>query len=302
MRHRDGTVHSTSVPIRVPWADRNGQAPGPLQGVVLAVRTVEDDDALWRVSVEAVVILYEDSRISQWIPVLAFAGVGEAELWIPNPTSRNLRTGEPVEINPSDNPRSWNLPSDLRDLDGDNVLVEFLGGRLARPFVRSRLAHPSASRVIREPAATVGALSHPAVAEGHVRHVEHRGTRVVLDARGNVAIDTTGAGTRNDGEDVGGDEPKGTIYLQVREGERLVVLVDGEERVVVEGGEVRLAGGDIPVARKNDEIEVDLGAADNATWKTWLTGVAAAAGYAEPVPVQALKGTIVEGSSEVKTA
>jgi hypothetical protein len=290
-RHSDGTPHVTGVPVR-PRPDP-AMPVGRIRAVVLATYEVGHDGNRWGMGVECDLVTYDDRRPLYNVPVEQRGGVRDVELWRPSPTTRSLTSGEELVFDRSENAWRWLAATQLKDLDGDHVTVAFFGGRADAPVIVGSLPHPRAERRLRVVATTIGS-THPALPEGACRYTEVNGAKLLQDHRGNLVLDTRGAGTTNGGQELEGDEPAGTIFVQARAGQAIRIVI-GEASIVLAGGEVRINGGEQGAARKGDAVEVDLEDPANATWKTYLTGAANGA----PPPPDKLKGTITTASETV---
>lgn len=298
-RHADGSPHVAGIPVRP--RSQPGAPSGRLRAVVLATYEVGHAGNRWGMGVECDVILYEDRRPLYNVPVEQRGGVRDVDLWRPSPTTRSLTSGEDLVFDRSEEAWRWLTATQIKDMDGDHVVVDFLGGRADAPVIVGSLPHPRAERRLRVANAAIGE-THPAVAEGACRYVEVNGAKLLLDRRGNLVLDTRGAGTANGGQILEGDEPAGTVFVQARAGQAVRIVV-GDASIVLTGGEVRINGGNKKVARVDDEVQVDPNdLADNTDWATWFSKANAVIEAADPtaeLPQVPLKGTITRGSDTV---
>lgn len=306
MRHGDGTVHSSSVPL-LPPDPRPAVAAGSQRGVVLAVYPPGHEANVQGVCVECDVLLYRDQRVLYAVPVAQPMGARDGELWEPSPTTKSLATGDALTFSRTEENGICQFATQVKDLDGDHVRVEFVNGSYDQPLIVGRLPHPQAANKSRPvaDAAPITADAHPATPDGNVLWAQRAGSRVLLDRRGNAVIDTTGAGVENSGDAIEGDEPKGTVYVQAREGERVVVSVGGVVRAVIDGDSITLAQGTKGVARKDDDVSVDLADPQNVSskWSEFFTKLVAAIQTIDgtfEMPKQPIHGTITNASSQVK--
>lgn len=242
-RYQDGGVASHSLPLR-----RRGDVPpqavlGPVRAVVL--RTYCPDTAGQRqgLGVECDVITTGVSpRVLPRVPVRGGGGAYHVDVWTPHPTTRNLRTGAAVTWTAVAIGDVLRTVDRLSDLDGDHVLVEFLGGNAADPLITAPLPHPRAA--VRPRGASVAPISseqpHPATPDAPCRYVRHAGTVAMVDRRGSVVVDTVGAPETGDGRAAGGAEPAANVIVQLASAARLEVRVGSAVLLVVEGGQVKL--------------------------------------------------------------
>jgi hypothetical protein len=181
------------------------------------------------------------------IPVAQAAhGLNDHDLWIPRPSTIDLKTGQapvlPQYGNVSD-PRSI---SDPRNLDGDHVLVEFLENDPQQAFVRfDQLPHPSATYRMER-------------ADGERRRSRFRGVVQEIDEQGNLTVDTTQA---NDGvpdpalfgvENPASDAAHGNVTFKVNSAAELTIIgldqngANEEFRLRIKDGEllIRLDNGE----------------------------------------------------------
>lgn len=211
MTRRGATPSAGSLSSRAP--------PHSARAVVVAVRHTSH-------GVRCDVLFYGmRNPFRRDVPVMQWGGgVGNDAVWVPNPTTVDLDTMLPFTID---------AVRRLDALDGDHVLVTFVGGSLADALI-------------------VGALPHPKRAykvESNVRRLSHQGAVVEIDASGNVLVDTSAAPKDNAGRPLvaGG----------------AVTVNAGAHTVTVIGGEVKLgtAEANRGVARLDDDVEVVLTAA-----------------------------------------
>lgn len=298
MQHLDGTWHSSSVPLQLAPAS-GWQYSGPVKGVVLAVYGVHDKRNRYRVGTVCDVVLYAGRRVLSRVPVMVSPGASgyrQRGGWSPSPTTRNLVTGAKLALSADATGAFWSAPVALADLDGSNVVVDFLDGLPTSPFIAGGLPHPRATAV---DVAELGqdADEHPGLAAaGSGPTVAHAGTVAVVDDRGNVAVNTGGAGVGNNGSDaVAGDGPRGCVYLTLKAGGRVVASVGGAVLAIIGPDGVTLCGDDSAprAAREGDAIAL------SPDLVSWLGKLAGAATFPEPYPTTG-DGSISGGSDKAR--
>lgn len=191
--------------------------PGPIRAVVLESRST---DGL----VHCTVLPYGGTgRPMYGVPVAAGGGPHQGTVWIPAPSS------QPIS----------NVVS-AADLDGDHVLVSFIGGRASDPIITHALQHPKATYVPPEQSTEIPATGrHPAVADNGAVYRRHAGTVAMIDRRGSLVIDTTDAPETPAGADQSGTEAKANVIVQLATTSRLEVRVGDTVLFVLEDGVVK---------------------------------------------------------------
>jgi hypothetical protein len=184
------------------------------------------------------------------------SSVSNTSRWVPAPARTNMATGAPVKLSQDGLDPA---PSNLYDLDGDLVLVSYVGANFEVPIVIGSIEHPRGTRGV--PAA----YPVPTVAQGQpspmqsagdvqARYVAHQGTQAQIDRAGNVRVDLRGAGVANDATTY--DAPNataGNLDVAVRAGSE--VLVRNEAGVPV----VRI------IVASNGNISARVGASPTDT-------------------------------------
>jgi hypothetical protein len=206
-------------------------------------------------------ILFVDPQASAFrVPVAQRVSEGNAEPWIPRPTTRDILRNTPVSIfgpvlpQGQPNPQGPQMPS-WEHLDGDHVLVDFVGGNPKSPVIVGCEIHPSTKRRVTEgPGFTIGA---PTPTRGipfrEERYVRFSGTELRVNQTGDVLIDTGGA----DPADPSTEAPKpgpaggGSVQVALKAEKELLITDDtgvvimrarkvgGQTRVSLEGGLLR---------------------------------------------------------------
>lgn len=252
----------------------------------------------------------ERGQVLRLVPVAQHGpSRSDSDRWIPRGTSRSATGLPPVptkELAPGEVPQAISNPADL---DGEQVVVTFLGGDQHRPLILCSLEHPWAE--VRPPAwRPTTAVQGPA----NERVIRHRGTVLRWDSDGNLTVDATLASSG--ALDIRGSE---IVGLQGA----ITVKAKATQTVRIEGGTIAMA---LPgaaairlVARKDDGIHgnletavggqnenlanflVALGAALTALgspapppWATW-------ADFTTAVVASGIDGKVSSGNANVKT-
>ena len=212
-------------------------------------------------------------------------GRSDAAPWYPRP-SRAAATGQ--------GPLSTGLPgaaTSPADLDGDHVILGFLGGDRQRPIILGALTHPRAAEAF---AAWQVVTSGAGPIREHV--IRHRGTKIRIDAAGNLWIDTTGA-TR------GALDPTGTEFPDATTG-KITITAGPTQKVIVAGALAVELLGAVAVARHGDSTGATIDAAHNTAWHAFFNAVAGALGGPLPgllatAEAASLSGAVVASSTKV---
>lgn len=242
-RYQDGGVASHSLPLRQRGAVPSQAVLGPVRAVVLRTYYPDTKGTRQGLGVECDVLAYgASSRVLYRVPVKGGGGAYSLDVWTPGPTTKNLRTGAAVTWTTTTVADVLASVDNPADLDGDHVLVEFLGGRAEDPLITSPLPHPRAS--VRPKGANLTAIqagqAHPATPDAPCRYVRQAGTVVMVDRRGSVVVDTTDAPQTGGGDPAGGSEPAANVVVQLAGSARLEVRVGGGVLLIIENGQVKI--------------------------------------------------------------
>lgn len=221
-KYHDGSIVTHTLPLVPAGETPPGTVLGPLRAIVLATY-VFDDIANRSTNVECDVLPYAGGRPLYRVPVAGGGGPHQGSVWTPNPSGRSY-----VDV------------KDLSELEGDHVVVTFMGGRANDPVITGRLPHPRAAYRPRSPVTQLSNGRHPALADAPCMYLRHQGTVLLADRRGNVVVDTAAAPQTAAGAAAGGDEPAGNVYVQLQSASRLEVRVGNTVLLVVENGVVKL--------------------------------------------------------------
>lgn len=217
IQYPDGSLATTNLPLRGVAPDAQ-MMPGPIRGVVLETFTAND-------AVLCTVLPYAGSGRPMYnVPVAAGGGPHQGTVWTPAPSTVAL-----TDV------------SSAAELDGDHVVVSFLGGRASDPIITARLPHPKAGYRPGTASTNIPASgAHPAVADVNSVYHRHAGTVTMMDRRGNVVVDTTAAPLAPDGSAQGGSEGAANVVVQIKGAAKLEIRLGADVLVSVVNGEVKL--------------------------------------------------------------
>jgi hypothetical protein len=154
-----------------------------------------------------------------------------ADWVVPRAATRNIATGTLLARSESGNVR-LEPGTTIADLDGDHVLVGFLQAMESRPVVIGRLMHPRSMQSGHPPRALEAPMEqeHHARTQGNCRTVANGGSKLLIDERGNMVLDARyipfAGESLPDSVDVR-QAPAGTVYVQARAGQRIVLAIEG---------------------------------------------------------------------------
>lgn len=214
---------------------------GPYRAVVINTY-VSDDEANTRRKkfVTCDVIIVRTGVPMSRVPVEQrnFGVNNVHQLWVPRPSTRVISTNEALNL------RSVGATGKLEgrgtaydDLDGDQVLVDFVEGDIDYPVVRGALQHQRSNRQV------VNSTSDRGKASKDEYYTHHQGTEVRIDKDGNVLFDTVGAySDLVDETGSGGDfrvrmKDSKTYVIEMDGTDVLEVYQDGSGQVRVDLGE-----------------------------------------------------------------
>lgn len=245
----DGTVRQAGLHLRP--APPRAPIVGLVEGVVLATYAADDPTGRRTGFLRCDVLTEGGGRLLSVRVLNHGASVTNGARWWPQPCRANLESGEAVDL--VGNPAS--APVNIDALDGERVLVAFVGGNPTAPVIVGAVDHPRTRRPhngaepgpLPDPSATQNLEVGP---EGNERWIGHQGTVARLDRAGNVRLDTRAAGTANDGSSAE-VEGGGHVDLNLKPGASLVVRVDGVPLLRAQrvGDELRLDAGASPTER-----------------------------------------------------
>jgi len=220
--------------IEVPRFDPRDR---PFRAVVLESRVVGDEENLRGLSVECDVLLVRSGIVIRGAQVLQRNhGVNNAHgLWIPKATTRDaVEPSHPLNLARTHSRRGTPVGeiTPLGNVDGDQVLVDFIEGVVDYPVIIGALTHEQTNRLIetgdgwRE-----GASDTRGAPRAGEFYVHHQGAEVRVNEQGDVLIDTVGAyedGATEDASDTG----YGQVRVRVKEGQRFTVAMGDDDDVL----------------------------------------------------------------------
>lgn len=150
------------------------------------------------------------------VPVFTDSGMHEGRVWVPRASTQDVEERE-LDLN----------LSNLSDLDGDHVLIQFLEDDLTQPFISRRIPHPKMGHRNDE-RDLPGHRMRLQKADGNPDFHKHRGVYYGVDTLGNFIVDTTRAheGKYNaDGSEVPlNDAGHGRVRLVINSASQLEIV------------------------------------------------------------------------------
>lgn len=186
------------------------------------------------------------------VPVLAPAGVNDAQPWTPTPTTGTF-SGNPLNLRTFSKRGTFEgNPTPLSDLNGDHVLIEFIEGDPDFPMIVGKLPHQFTNRAVIDGDGWSDASqdTQRGTPEKREAYFRHWGTEVRVNASGDVLVDTVGATP-----DIVTEVPSPTG------GEVRVRMKRGQEAIIAGGsmgGAGNLGGDDLFAARQDIDGSVNV--------------------------------------------
>lgn len=241
---------------RPAFQDRRGLNAGcPHRGLVIhtyatdAPKRKENRPDTTRVyEVECDVLLTKSLIFLERVPVAQKEhGVNDAEPWIPRPAKRVIGGGNLNFTRVSARGVLQDLPPHLADVDGDQVLVQFMEGDPEKPIITHAISHTKTKRLVVE--GSGWAESDEGESRGtpyqNEKYFRYRGVEVRINDDGDVLLDTVGATADEE------NETPAVTGGQVR------VRVKSTQRFTIQMGDV-----DVLEVWQNpvtEQVHVDLG-------------------------------------------
>lgn len=219
---------------------------GIYRGVVIESYVRDEDDNVSGFAVECVVML-----IAYQLPVIAVVrqnnhGVNNLHgLWVPKGSTRSTQENETLNQKTRDGNGNYIGPgTPPQNLDGDEVIVEFMDGDWGYPIVTGAYSHRQTKRYVHTgPGWQEGDPSTRGTAQKAEAYTSHQGTEIRINEAGDYLIDTVGA--NSDPVDEDPETGAGQIRLRLKATQRFTVEMDGID--VLE------------VYQDDDGVHVDLG-------------------------------------------
>lgn len=211
-------------------------------------RTRNNSNTTRTYEVECDVIMAKSYVFHRRVPVIQKShGVNDADLWIPRPTTKVVGGGILNLTRVSKRQALQEMPPNLEELDGDQVIVQFLEGDLEMPVITGALSHVKTKRLVLE--GNGWAESDLGASRGtpyqKEKYMRYRGTEVRINDDGDVLIDTIGA-TKDEVTET--PEPTGgQVRVRVKSSERFTVQMGNTDVLEVYQDPVTM------------EVSIDLG-------------------------------------------
>lgn len=259
---RDGTrrVVQAGLNVQKRSEQEGGQLNGLYRAIVLATYATDNeqirpDNDTRRHAVECDVFLVRSSLPAYRVPVLQrMHGFANASLWIPRPSTTTL-DGEEINLNRTSlrGTLSSKLPPALSELDGDEVIIEYVEGDRDYPVITGAMSKENTKRLV---IAGPGWSESEAGSERGTPHLDEQyfrfaGVELRINKNGDVLVDTVGA-YDHVGDDKLTETPSdagGQVRVRMKAAQKFTVEMDGTD--VLE------------VWKDNDGVHIDLG--ENAT-------------------------------------
>ena len=204
-----------------------------IEAVVLSVHYPDDEDRIGdqRCITCDVRTIGLQSRSFKRVPVFQYVhGLWDEDTYVPRATAQHIGGGS-LQTDASDAV----APTPAELCDGDHVLLGFLDGSLAKPFIWPvQVPHPATRAVASS-------------SDGRKRRIRHHGTLIEIDKNGSITIDARGAAKQELGPlgtevSTSGTGGAVTIVTKSAVGLENKVELDVSGKVTVTGAEVTLTG------------------------------------------------------------
>lgn len=222
----------------------------PFRAVVASTRIFGEEGNVRGLSVECDLILvrYQLAVYNAQV-VQQQHGVNNVHsLWIPRPSTRVVgQDGVPLNLSRTYSRRgSYIAPfTPLGDVDGDQVLLDFIEGNPDFPVIVGALPHERSNRY---PQAGEGWREGDSSTRGAPRRDEfythHYGAEVRINEQGDLLIDTAGAYSDPATEDT--SVASGQVRIRVKDSQRFTVSIGDDEDV-------------LEVWKDGSQLRIDLG-------------------------------------------
>jgi hypothetical protein len=159
-------------------------------------RTRLNPNTTRKYEVECDVLLMKSGIFYPRVPVMQRDhGVNNAAPWIPKATTRVIGEGELNFVRVSRRGTKQVIPSNFEELDGDQVILEFMEGDIEMPLITGSLTHAKTNRLVKEGSGwTEGAQgAERGTPYQDEKYFRYRGVELRVNDAGDVLIDTVGA-------------------------------------------------------------------------------------------------------------
>lgn len=156
-------------------------------------------------------------------------GLCDADLWIPRPSTRALSGQELNLTRVSLRGTPSGMPTALSELDGDQVMVEFIEGDIWCPIIVGATSHVRTKRLVVDGSGWQegNGGSERGTAHLNERYFRYRGVEARINDVGDVLLDTVGATSDTDTEEPGATG--GQVRLRIKSSERFTVEMNGTD-------------------------------------------------------------------------
>lgn len=233
---RPRAIKQAGIP-RAPYRSRREPVAGPHLGMVVATYAADVSAVQGATNPPQILcdVMMVRGGILRAQVMQRGSSVSNVDRWVPAPARTNMATGAAVKLTQDGLSPA---PSNLYDLDGDLVLVSYVGANYELPIIIGSIEHPRGNRGVPTsypvPTVVQGAPS-PMQSSGDVgsRYVAHQGTQAQIDRAGNVRVDLRGAGVANDSTTYAApNTTAGNLDVAVRAGSEVVVRNEAGAPVV----------------------------------------------------------------------
>ena len=191
-----------------------------------AARTQLNPDTTRTYEVECDVLIFKGTIFYPRVPVMQRGhGVNDAEPWVPRATTRVVGGGQLSFARVSRRGALQEIPPNLEELDGDQVIVEFMEGDLEMPIITGALSHSKTNRLVKEGSGWSEAQqgAERGMPYQDEKYLRYRGVEVRINDAGDVLLDTVGA-TKDEVNEVPAPTG-GQVRVRVKDTERFTVQI-----------------------------------------------------------------------------
>jgi hypothetical protein len=159
-------------------------------------RTQATPDTTRKYEVECDILMAKTCVFYPRVPVMQRGhGVNDADVWIPKGTTHVIGGGELNLSRVSRRGTLQSLPPNIEELNGDQVIVQFMEGDPEMPIITGSLTHAKTNRLVKE--GSGWSESQQGAERGtpyqDEKYFRYRGVEVRVNDAGDVLIDTVGA-------------------------------------------------------------------------------------------------------------
>lgn len=232
IRSKSGVVYRTGLVSEKP----RERIYGKWRAVVLNTYVSDDAENVSKHRVECDVLLVNHQVPAYRVPVMQSShGVVDASLWIPRPTTQNLKTGLPLNLALlGEDGQFAGVPTRFSEMDGDHVLVEYMeGGDPDFPVIVGAFSHRNTKRKVTNGSGWSESDDKRGEPQSGERYLRHAGTEVRINESGDVLVNTEGANPTDILTEAPTPLVGGNVRVKAKKGTSLVVETDGEDLFTV---------------------------------------------------------------------